>query len=269
MGLPFVSARSSRGGLFAASTGGGGGGGGGAEVTRQSDLTAWWKCEDETEEIGDPGGYDFTLNNGAAVVSGGSHGASTNAIDCDGTNDYVLSGAFDLDSATAISISMWLKSDGAYTTSGNPVYDPNGYYGFVNLTTSTALLANTVVGFGQYTGSTIMMWYRLDGGARTNTTTTSYHDAGWDAQDWTLWTMTWASGSKFQLYRNADATPVATSAATVSGAFWDTTDLQCMLSKPPQYAWYTECRWDDIRVYGLQLSTSEISDIYNGGDGDW
>ena len=120
MKLPWLSGRYGRGGAYAAAPAAPAGS---AKVTRQDDLTAWWKCEDETEEIGD---YDLTLNNGAAILSGGATSGSSNALDCDGTNDYAISSAFDLDSGTAISISMWLKSDGAYTAGGNPTYEVNG-----------------------------------------------------------------------------------------------------------------------------------------------
>ena len=263
MKLPWLSGRYGRGGAYAAAPAAPAGS---AKVTRQDDLTAWWKCEDETEEIGD---YDLTLNNGAAILSGGATSGSSNALDCDGTNDYAISSAFDLDSGTAISISMWLKSDGAYTAGGNPTYEVNGYYGCAHLTNSTSTLTDVTVGFGQYTSSRMFMWYRMDGGSWTSTTATYYQDAGWDAQDWTLWTMTWASGNTFKLYRNDNSTPVCTSASTVTGTLYDTTSLQFMLAKPPQYSWYMECRWDDIRVYGIELSTSEISDIYNSGSGDW
>ena len=241
-----------------------------ASVTRQDDLTAWWKCEDETEEIGD---YDLTLNNGAAILSGGAASGSSNALDCDGSNDYAISSAFDLDSGTAISISMWLKSDGAYTYGGNPTYDTSGYYSFANITNTMSALADVTIGFGGYTAGRMFMWYRMDGGSWTSTTATNYQDAGWDAQDWTLWTLTWASGNKFNLYRNDNSTPVCTSASTVTGTLYDTTSLQFTLGKAVQYgdshSWHTECRWDDIRVYGIELSTSEISDIYNSGSGDW
>ena len=259
-----MSGRSTRGGSFAAAPAAPAAGG--AEVTRQDDLTAWWKCEDTTEEIG---GYDFTLNNGAEIVSDGSHGASSGAIDCDGSDEYFISSALDLDSATTISTCVWLKSVGAYTYGGNPTYNTADYMGFGILTNSTSTFSDLTVGWGQHTASRVRFTYNIVGaGSAVQTTRFYYQDAGWDAQDWTLWTMTWTSGDKFRLYRNNEATPVGES-GDITGSLYDTTSLQFMFGKAPQYTWYTECRFDDIRVYGVQLSTDNISDIYNSGDGDW
>ena len=80
--------------------------------------------------------------------------------------------------------------------------------------------------------------------------------------------MTWESGSKFTLYRN-DAEVISETSSTVTGSLDDITDIYSQVGKSPLGYYYLDCKFDDMRVYQIKLSTTEIGDIYNGGDGDW
>ena len=238
---------------------------GGGEVTQQENLVAWWKCEDATDSIGSA---DLTFTNGASIVAGGAITGSTKSLSCDGVNQYATSAAYDLGSATALSISQWVKSIGSHTDGdGDKVYKSNGYYCHHSIGPDMSDLM-TSYGMGLYTSYRFLNWYLMSGGSWATSTYAYYGDPGWDAQDWTLWTLTWESGSKFSVYRN-NAEVIIQTTGTVSGSLDDITGIYSQVAKSPLGAYYLDCLFDDMRVYKIKLSTAEIGEIYNSGNGDW
>ena len=41
------------------------------------------------------------------------------------------------------------------------------------------------------------------------------------------------------------------------------------IGKASGWDWFLDGKVDDIRYYGVELSGSDVSDIYGSGDGDW
>ena len=319
--LPFISARSTRGGSFAAgpaapavAT---------AEVTRQSDLTAWWKCESVAEEIG---GYDMTLANGGAFVDtvGGGPDGSTKAFKGDGTNDGMYSEPFDLGADDAISLCVWMRNPSnankyvsdtygfvslirAADTSGDPDYTPSSgsltggrsYHSALSFTLNQGSAQRMQVGgtfdtAGHNNMQVVKTYYHSGAGAATfdspaiAPTAPAYDDAGsWKSEDWELWVVTWASGDKVKMYRGSalaqtdfgtsgeyydPPTLINQSASDITDTLTVTSDVVLMAGSnlfTTSAANASDNYFDDIRIYQVALSTSEINEIYNAGAGDW
>lgn len=234
-------------------------------VTRQDDLVHWWKGEDLTSTIG---GADFVAQNGATTSSG----AGVNGEDVlllDGTDDWFQTADVDAGVGTAFSVSFWVKSLDASTTIYTGAF--RSFFGW----------GHTNANFGFKCGPHPSLQYfyaygNIGNGAsdpKVYAREISFNTThGINPRDWTMWTVTWASGNSPKIYAN---TTLVETGTAVSGTMADGYDTASEGSKfelgrrLDTASYVCNSLFQQIRLYGVELSASDISDIYNSGNGDW
>jgi len=248
MGLPCITSRLWRGGSFAANAASPAVA---VTVTRESDLVGWWKL-DETSGTTVSDSSD-TANDGAAdnmTDADWVEGKNGNALDFDGTNDSVIIGS-DSDYPTGdFSVSMWV-----YRVSGYPVFPPimqsqryyqAGYNGNWTFRTQASKLE-----FYAYNGTGAIGNKSV---AITMNDDTWYH-VGFVFSD---------SGNTIELY--LDGSSLGTGA--ISGTLDDAAASGVYVGRD-RTSFYWKGKIDDVRIYNVALSDSNMSDIHGSGDGDW
>ena len=246
MSQPWLSGRSQRGGSFAAGPAAPAGSSG---VTRQDDLMHWWKC-DETSgtEAADSGPSasgnglterPITLLNGASFASGGKNGY---AISFDGTNDAASTAENVIAAPSAYTISCWFKGDAFDGSWQQPM-------GLMQTSIGHLLIVKT----GTYIA------YHIPSGGGWGVNVTVSETLSDDT--WYLYTQTW-DGSTMTLYINADSKGTASSASILAGDY----EMDVGLFS---YTYFFDGLVDDVRLYNVSLSGSEVGKLYNSGGGDW
>ncbi len=262
MKLPWLSSRYGRGGLYAAAPAAPSSA---HEVTRQDDLSHWWKMDDLTDSTGN--GASLTLNNHDGSFDSDAKNGSSVALD--GTNEYIsTSTTVDLGGdGSVMSASFWLKSQ-SVQTNPDTRYDGgyNELFGFGTAANTSTGHAFTV-GTYPYTGSYMELRMRV---GTTNKyyypTYTGFSDIPSDLRDWHHWAFTWASGGGIKVYINAT---LAYTSSTFSGTIANRTSAYLRLGRNWAGTQCNPLKYDDVRLYGVELSGSDVSDIYGSGDGDW
>jgi hypothetical protein len=244
----------------------GGGRGGQLEgsntVTRQSDLVAWWKF-DETTGISaqDSSGnsrdatlqnMSFTTNSVAGKIGGALKFDSGNKNSSDTSGQWVDGGSWAI--GGAMSLSTWIKLDVYHNW--QRIID----FGYVNGGGSNIIVA--VPGSGN------------DLGFHTKATAggDESHQFGnfFSLNDWIHVTVTLndagTNASTKKAYKNG--TLFGTSAADKTGL----TNLNRTSQRIGRSNWagdrYLKGSLDDLRIYNVELSSSEVSSIYNNGTGE-
>ena len=243
-----------------------GGGGGGVEVTRQDDIIHWWKGEDLTDSVGSA---DLIANNSAGTAAGvGVNGETVLATD--GVDQWWHTDDLDIALTDAFSVSMWVQSREASTT----VYT-GAYQSFLTWGGDTLVLYGHWLGPHPSNAGWMYAQAHLDDDPDSGTYIREQHFDDQapiiDCTDWVLWTHTWASGNTPKLYSNADLSETGTA---VSGTLDNVTigenahfyiNHMHVTSSGYAFSGY----YQQIRVYDVELSASDVSDIYNSGAGDW
>jgi hypothetical protein len=222
-----------------------------AGVTRQSDLVGWWKSDENTgtttADSTEDGGATLTLTNGATWATG----KNGSALDFDGTNDYAVSGTGAVAETSAYSMSCWFNLD---SISGNNSV----------LTQLTPSSGNHPTAMIVVRNNTVLCYHYNDNGGYTyagnNATTIS-------TGTWYNVIMTFSSSNGVKVYFNGSAVTINFSSGTAvdqkSGA------RTLYVAEGWLWGFFTDGKVDDIRYYGVELSSDNVTAIYNSGSGDW
>jgi hypothetical protein len=244
----------------------GGGRGGQLEgsntVTRQSDLVAWWKF-DETTGISaqDSSGnsrdatlqnMSFTTNSVAGKIGGALKFDSGNKNSSDTSGQWVDGGSWAI--GGAMSLSTWIKLDVYHNW--QRIID----FGYVNGGGSNIIVS--------VPGSTNNLGFDTKATAGGDE---SHHFGNFfSLNDWIHVTVTLndagTNASTKKAYKNG--TLFGTSAADKTGL----TNLNRTSQRIGRSNWandrYLKGTLDDLRIYNVELSASEVSSIYNNGTGE-
>ena len=259
--LPFVSARSTRGGSFAAAPAAPAAGGA-SEVTRQSDLVLWYKFDENTgTSIGDSSDseFDATASGGVSWVTGKNGSAASfdgtdDAVICDASTyavaDAMNAHATDATANGAWSVSMWLK----YEAYGSGFWEAIFNIGNAGGTDEWLQFVFRDGGGGKVYARAAYRaaspWY-LDTAAYTPDSNFVNWVITFDGSDWTIY----KSGS---------------SVATVThGMRRARTNYGEQLNIGNAGYGRPAMELDDFRIYDIALDADEVAAIYNSGDGDW
>lgn len=248
MPLPLVTARSSRGGAFAAAPAKPAAASGG--VTRQSDLVHWWKFDgDGTDTIGDA---DLTLYNDAACQTSVKK-FGTHALELDGTSDYAATGDGDVTAlASAYTFSFWIR----LTSTAGTLPGTVGFY--INTSRANA----TAVEILQH-GGVFRYYHAADvDQSLTSGTTASINNWFFLAQTWDGSTVKywWADDG------GGDASVTEKGNDTINNV---QAGIDTLFVGRSAYSYSKQGYYDDLRLYNVALSESELNEVYNGGDGDF
>jgi RHS repeat-associated protein len=143
------------------------------------------------------------------------------------------------------SVNLWVKMN---TTGGNQ---------------SWIMTARTGQGFMLYKSGT----NTIDCG-KPNVVSTPYTWTGMDT-NWHMWTCT-SDGTGMKLYLDGNSTPVATNANTIAlvNPGNDTIEVGAYRSGGTiQSGWYNDGKIDGLGLWSTTISTTTISNLYNGGVG--
>jgi hypothetical protein len=219
--------------------------------TLSTGLIGYWTFDgkDMTSNVADVSGHANHGNLSGQTSTTTVLGKIGQALKFDGINDYVSAGDVPDADGTVISVSGWVKHEGARPAtaeclitkirSGFPGWElcRNNTSNAYNFTVSTDVTSATAISDIEYTDANI--WHHIVG---------TY------------------SGSEVRLYVDgllADSTPPA-----LTGTITDNGYLLCLGS------WDNDCQGfskalqgalDDVRVYNRVLSASEVKQLYNLG----
>ena len=87
-----------------------------------------------------------------------------------------------------------------------------------------------------------------------------------------MWTVTWSSGNAVLIYANGALIHTDTAVSGTMADGYDTAAEESNFELGRMYhtsAYYGNNLFQQIRVYEVELSASEISDMYGSGNGDW
>lgn len=188
-------------------------------------------------------GRDGTLNGG---VTTGSAGVVGDAVDFDGTDDY-LEATDTADNLASVSLSAWVNPD---TLPSNT--SPSGHKGSESVIIGELGSANDILGLTIATGGTA---FYIDTG-------TEYTTAG-SAVPTGSWTHVAAvyDGSYQRVYING----VEDANATASGSLSSSTNTLKVGGGHSASDTWLDGRMDEPRVYSRGLSTSEVQALYAQG----
>lgn len=144
-----------------------------------------------------------------------------------------------------LSINMWIKMT---STGGNQ---------------SWIMTARTSQGFLFYKSGTNTIDF-----SKPNVVSTTYNWTGIDT-NWHMWTCV-SDGSGMRVYLDGNSTPVASNANTVNfvDPIGDTMEAGAYRSAGAiQAGWYADGQFDEIGIWNVALSTTDITTLYNAGVG--
>lgn len=201
--------------------------------------------------------YNYTANSNDAVgssngtdtntptyTSGGKPGNALTLVSASSQYVSLPNGVFPWGTNT-VSINMWIKMS---STSGNQ---------------SWVMTARTGQGCLIYKSGTNTIDF-----AKPNVVSTTYNWTGIDT-NWHMWTFV-ADGSGMRYYLDGNSTPVASNANTTNftDPSGDTLEVGAYRSGGTiQAGWYNDGQTDSLGIWDVALSTSEIAELYNSGDG--
>ncbi len=227
---------------------GAGVGAGASGVTRESDIVGWWKLN----ESSGTSAADSSATNNAGTSANMSDddwvaGKNGNCLEFDGTNDHVAVPANAAYPSSDFSISCWINR-ASESSPFPPVIESQSY----TATGSFVFRITTGNKLTFYLNNTTTAPYDF---SVTNTVDTWYHIAA-------VYT---ASAEEVVLYYDGSSVgTVDVGSATIDdwadNGFWIGRDRS---------SFYWKGKIDDVRIYDVALSNTEVGDIYNSGDGDW
>ncbi len=204
-------------------------------VKRYQAPLFYWKLDENSGTVA----MDATGQNNTATLQGGAtwtSGRYGSAVSFDGTDDY-LSTSVSQSNPSEFTLSLWFKTT---SVAGGKLI------GFGNRMTGTSTDYDRDIAIST-TGTLTFRCY--PGSAKTATTTASYNDGAWHHVAATL-----SASSGMQVFVDgvlAASEPTGTSGENFTG-YW-----KIGFSNAPYY----NGQLDDIRVYGMALSVSEIASL--------
>jgi len=222
------------------------------EVTRQGDLVGWWKFNSSSGATATDS--SDTANNGTLANMAdsdwvaGKSAAFGNCLEFDGTDDYVAIPADAAYPSTDFSLSIWLnQASGAALNS--PMIESQGY-------TATGSFNFYIAGSGTkiafYAFNTTTGTWKLD---VTVDDDTWYHAAA-------VYT---ASAEEVELYFDGSSVgTVDVGAVTIDD--WNDNGIWIGRDRTTSY-W--KGKLDDVRIYNVALTSTNVTKIYGSGGGDF
>ncbi len=211
-----------------------------------SDPYAHWKLDDGTglTAVDSEGSNDGTLTNGPNWVAG----LLGDALDFDGSNDYVAAGTFDV-VGSGITLMGWFNADAIASDDPRIISKASG----TNEADAYWQLSTTDSGADRY------LRMRIKAGGTTTTLADS--SVNLSAGQWYLATATYDNASgEMKLY--LDGVEVASGAHAVGGALDTDPSVPVAIGANGTAARFFDGIIDDVRVYNLALDDIEIADLY-------
>ena len=240
-------------------------------VTRQSDLVGWWKFNESSgTNAADSSvtGNTGTLQNMAdSDWVAGKSAAFGNCLEFDGTDEYVsipANGAYP--TTGSFSVSAWLNSaglpkDGSHV---NLILQTVNYY-------VTGVNSTFSFFFNQTAQSLNLHSYGRRGHADDGQTLTSTNPQTTYAITLDNWHQVGfvydASANTTQLYL-AGATLGGTAAVNSSSDLGAGEDNGFLVAND-RGRYFLGGKVDDVRIYGVALTSANMASIYGSGNGDW
>jgi hypothetical protein len=174
----------------------------------------------------------------AAVPGGGSSFANDYSISLDGNNDYLDCGNLtSINGATNLSTSVWFKLDNLTSGGERPVLFSGG-------------------------NGTLYIW------PKTDTTFAYINDSftvsAWNTGQW-YHVVTVQSGTAVEVY--LDGSSIGTSTNSVDRSTWGNTFSIGRWDAGASTGNYTDGQIDEVALFTSALSSSDVTAIYNGGNG--
>ena len=225
----------------------------GEDVTRYDDLVHWWKFDESsgTTASDSVGSVNLSLDNGAAFAAG----KNGNAVDHDGSDDMARSAeaaVTNFTSAGAYTFSIWVNFD-VLTTWAN-------IWHFDNTASGEDFLFNLMVDPSKING-----YHKKASGGNAGLYDGTY-SPGFSTGTWYHIAQTW-DGTTVKLFVDGDEKLSAAASDVYAGDYTVTTGRYQVAAGTYQYPFNGKV--DDFRIYDVALSTSEIGEVYNSGNGDW
>ena len=210
---------------------------------------AHWKLDDGAglTAVDSASTNDGTLNGPPAWVLG----AVGDALDFDGSNDYVAAGTFDV-SGSGITMMGWFNAEAIATDDGRFISKANG----PNEGDAWWQLSTTDSGSNRY------LRMRIKAGG----TTTTFADSSVNLStgQWYFAVATYNNGSgDMKLY--LDGAELASGSHTVGGALDTDAAVPVAIGANGTAERFFNGILDDVRIYDRALSASEIADLYAAG----
>ena len=207
---------------------------------------AHWKLDDGAglTAVDSASTNDGTLNGPPAWVAG----AVGDALDFDGTNDYVAAGTFDV-SGSGITMMGWFNAEAITTDDGRIVSKANGS----NETDAWWQLSSTDVGADRY------LRMRIKAGGTTTTFADSSVNLTTDQWYFAVGTYDSATGG-MKLY--LDGVEVASGSHAIGGAVNTDAAVPVAIGANGTAERFFNGVLDDVQVYDYALGASQISDYY-------
>ena len=262
MALPFISARGSRGGSFAA---GPAAPSSETKVTRQDDLVHWWKLDDASDSIGSA---TLTHVNDAAIQS--SNARFDSAWEGDGTGDYSHAENTVTPIGDAVTVSFWARMASSASLEAILTITDDA--------TTDDAYATSGLAFLQLSGPALSCYIRhgvKDGGTYVTNNNASF--GAFTVERWYFFAVTYSESSdELKTYKadfsgsdgsspDEDTTLVTTYSVTDGNQLRPSDSL---VIGDHQFG-ELDGQVDDIRYYNVELSKPEIDAIYGeNGAGD-
>ena len=209
--------------------------------TLLTDLYAVYKAENNANDS--LGNYNGTVQGGLTY----STGKSGNAFIGNGTNAYVLYADNSFNFTSDFSVSLWVNTNasGNYTLLGNYTYTGGLNYGY-----SVTLRGNDL--------------YLQITNAATVVNLIYTNASGWSSQ-YNHIAITRKNNTGSDIYVNG--TKVMSNNSSVNPLYTNTHFPTIGASKDPSLYWYLNGSIDEVSLWNKQLTTTEITELYNAGNG--
>ena len=238
-------------------------------VTRQSDLVGWWKFNESSgtnAEDSSTTGNDGTLQNMAdsdwVEPPTGLSTAFGNCLEFDGDDDYVSIPADSAYPSTgSFSVSAWLYPETGVFSHIRSILETVNYH-------TTGVNGNFNFYFNSTSGHLTLASY--DGQSSTSSNSTlagisldNWYQVGfvYDASDDVT------TGDTTQLYVNG--AKLGGTAAVNSSSDLGAGEDNGFLVANDRGTNFLGGKVDDVRIYGVALTSGNMASIYGSGNGDW
>jgi hypothetical protein len=245
------------------------------EVTRQSELVAWWKLNEAvgsntyTESIS---GYDASQTNSNVGEDSPPHitGPATCGITGPNLNGSIQSVDFDLDPLNACSISYWTKPT---EDTNSPSANQTGHSGAGGIYEGAGAVSVGGLGtswsdynfrFGPLLGSDQFKVELIGDG--NDSVIGAYADPSFNPGEWANWIITWSSGNPVKVYRNG--TKILESTAPYADSPLADSNCHIYLGGSINTSPTVGFKYSDVRVYSVELAGVDAANIWNNGEGD-
>jgi len=229
------------------------GGAAAGEVTRQGDLVGWWKFNSSSGATATDS--SDTANNGTLANMAdsdwvaGKSAAFGNCLEFDGTDDYVAIPADAAYPSTDFSLSIWLNQASGHATN-TTLIESQGYADEVGSFNFYIAGAGSKIAFNLINTRTGTFQFDV-----TVVDGTWYHAAA-------VYT---ASAEEVEIYFDGSSVgTVDVGSATID----DWNDNGIWIGRDRGYT-YWKGKLDDVRIYNVALTSTNVTKIYGSGGGDF